>query len=83
MQNTDYQVALAVPVYNEEETVELFVTTIEEKLASLKGHLSIVFIDDGRVVDVGTHNELVLRCPDYKKMVDLQKLEDEGRQHNA
>ena len=43
----------------------------------------IVFIDDGRVVDVGTHDELVLRCPDYKKMVDLQKLEDEGRQHNA
>ena len=56
---------------------------IAHRISTVEDMDKIVFIDDGRVVDVGTHEELVLRCPDYKKMVDLQKLEDEGRQHNA
>ncbi len=56
---------------------------IAHRISTVENMDKIVFIDDGRVVDVGTHDELVLRCPDYKKMVDLQKLEDEGRQHNA
>ena len=56
---------------------------IAHRISTVEEMDKIVFIDDGRVVDVGTHDELVLRCPDYKKMVDLQKLEDEGRQHNA
>ena len=56
---------------------------IAHRISTVEDMDKIVFIDDGRVVDVGMHDELVLRCPDYKKMVDLQKLEDEGRQHNA
>ena len=56
---------------------------IAHRISTVEDMDKIVFVDDGRVVDVGTHDELVLRCPDYKKMVDLQKLEDEGRQHNA
>ena len=56
---------------------------IAHRISTVEDMDKIVFIDDGRVVDVGAHDELVLRCPDYKKMVDLQKLEDEGRQHNA
>ena len=56
---------------------------IAHRISTVEDMDKIVFIDDGRIVDVGTHDELVLRCPDYKKMVDLQKLEDEGRQHNA
>ncbi len=45
--SSNYHVALVVPVFNEEETVELFVTTIKEKLASILDHLEIVFVDDG------------------------------------
>lgn len=56
---------------------------IAHRISTVEDMDKIVFIDDGRVVDVGTHDELIARCPDYKKMVDLQKLEDEGRQHNA
>lgn len=37
----------------------------------------IVYLDNGKVVDCGTHDELVSRCEDYRNMVALQKLEDE------
>ena len=38
----------------------------------------ILFLDEGKLVDVGTHPELLERCADYRKMVELQKLEEEG-----
>ncbi|MBQ8023435.1 MAG: glycosyltransferase, partial [Succinivibrio sp.] len=47
MRKDDYKVALIVPVYNEHETVETFVKTVNEKLESELSHIEIVFIDDG------------------------------------
>jgi len=32
---------------------------------------------------VGKHDELYETCPAYRKMVDLQRLEEEGGAHNA
>ena len=43
----------------------------------------ILFVDDGEVVAVGTHAQLYATNPEYRKMVDLQKLEEEGGKHNA
>ena len=48
----------------------------------------IVFVDDGKIVAVGKHDELYAGCPEYRTMVDLQKLDDaeenEGQVgHNA
>ena len=40
----------------------------------------IVFIDDGTVKAVGTHTELYLECENYKTFVDLQRLDDGGRE---
>ena len=37
----------------------------------------IVFIDDSRVIATGSHEELLATCPEYAKMVELQKLEEE------
>ena len=37
----------------------------------------VIFIDEGKLVAVGTHPELYQNCPSYQKMVDLQKLEEE------
>ena len=38
----------------------------------------IIFIDDGKVVAVGPSKVLYETCPEYAKMVDLQKLDEEG-----
>ena len=43
----------------------------------------ILFLEDGRLVDAGTHRELEARCPGYRKMVQLQRLEQEGGADNA
>ena len=43
----------------------------------------ILFIEEGELVAVGTHAELYETCAEYRKMVDLQKLEEEGGAHNA
>ncbi len=50
---------------------------IAHRISTVEGMDKIIFIDDGRIVDVGSHNELYGRCADYHKMVDLQRLEDE------
>ena len=47
MRKEDYLISLIVPVYNEKETIELFVSTVEQKLASIWQHIEIVFVDDG------------------------------------
>ena len=39
-----------------------------------------VGLDDGRIVDVGTHAELLGRCKAYADMVQLQRLEDEKQE---
>ena len=42
----------------------------------------IIFIDDGRLVAVGKHEALYESCEAYRKMVDLQRLEEEGGEHH-
>ena len=36
----------------------------------------LIFIDDGRVKAVGSHDELMETCPAYAHMVELQRLEE-------
>lgn len=56
---------------------------IAHRISTIEKMDKIVFIDDGRLVAVGTHTELCETCPDYRRMVDLQKLEEEGEGNNA
>ena len=44
---------------------------------------NIIFIEDGCLAAVGKHEELYESCEAYRKMVDLQRLEEEGGEHNA
>jgi ATP-binding cassette subfamily B protein len=38
----------------------------------------ILFLEEGRLTAVGDHDTLYATCPAYRKMVDLQRLEEEG-----
>ena len=51
---------------------------IAHRISTVEKMDKIIFIDDGEVVAVGRHEELYESCAEYKKAVDLQKLEDEG-----
>ena len=50
---------------------------IAHRISTIEHMDKVLFIDDGKVVAFGSHEELCQNCLDYKKMVDLQKLEDE------
>ncbi len=51
---------------------------IAHRISTIEQMDKIIFIDDGKLVAVGTHGQLYAECPAYQKMVDLQKLEEEG-----
>lgn len=50
---------------------------IAHRISTVKEMDKIIFIEDGRIVTVGTHESLYETCREYRKMVDLQKLEEE------
>ena len=51
---------------------------IAHRISTIERMDKIIFIDDGKLAAVGGHEELYETCPEYRKMVDLQKLEEEG-----
>ena len=51
---------------------------IAHRISTIERMDKILFIDDGKLIAVGTHEELYASCTDYRRMVDLQKLEEEG-----
>ena len=51
---------------------------IAHRISTIERMDKILFIDDGKLIAVGGHEELYTTCPDYRRMVDLQKLEEEG-----
>ena len=56
---------------------------IAHRISTIEKMDKILFIDDGRLAAVGRHEDLYQTNAEYRKMVDLQKLEEEGGQHNA
>ena len=56
---------------------------IAHRISTIERMDKILFIVDGALNAVGTHKELYETNADYRKMVDLQKLEEEGGLHNA
>ena len=51
---------------------------IAHRISTIEKMDKILFIDDGKLTAVGKHTDLYETCPEYRKMVDLQRLEEEG-----
>jgi len=56
---------------------------IAHRISTIEKMDKILFIDDGCLADVGTHEALYARCEAYRKMVDLQRLEEAGGEADA
>ena len=55
---------------------------IAHRISTVEYMDKIVFIEDGKLIDVGSHSELLERCSKYRVMVELQRLEEEGGENN-
>ena len=55
---------------------------IAHRISTIEQMDKVLFIDDGRVAAFGTHDELYETCKEYRKMVELQRLEEEGGEHH-
>ena len=66
-----------------EERVGKTTILIAHRVSTIKDMDKIICIDDGHVIGVGNHESLYATCPEYRRSVDLQKLEDEEGEQNA
>ena len=55
---------------------------IAHRISTIEQMDKVLFIDEGKVAAFGTHQELYDTCSEYRKMVELQKLEEEGGEHH-
>ena len=51
---------------------------IAHRISTVERMDKIVFLQDGSIEAVGPHDELYAHCAEYRRMVDLQRLEDEA-----
>ncbi len=56
---------------------------IAHRITTIENMDKIIFIDDGRILAIGKHLELIESCPEYKTMVELQKLDDLVSSHDS
>ena len=50
---------------------------IAHRISTIEQMDKIVYIDDGKIVAVGSHEDLLRTCPSYEAMAELQRLEAE------
>ena len=56
---------------------------IAHRISTIEKMDKILFIEDGALAAVGKHEDLYESCNAYRKMVDLQRLEEEGGEHHG
>ena len=56
---------------------------IAHRISTVEKMDKLLYLEDGRLAAVGKHEQLYATCPGYRKMVDLQRLEEEGGKEDA
>lgn len=52
---------------------------VAQRVSTVMGADQIVVLDDGRVMGIGTHRDLIQSCPNYAEFVDSQSVAAGGR----
>jgi ATP-binding cassette subfamily B protein len=76
---TERQILQALRTARPDKTTIL----ISHRVSSIRELDKLLFLEDGRLTAVGTHAELYEHCLSYRRMVDLQKLDEEGGDLNG
>lgn len=70
---TDLEVRRRLKAATEKATVIL----VTQRIGTARGADRIMVMDEGRIVDQGTHDELLERCSIYREIAESQRTEDE------
>ncbi len=54
------------------ETAHAAVVVVAQRVSTIRNAEQIVVLEDGRIVGLGTHDELVATCPTYAEIVESQ-----------
>lgn len=69
----DYRTAAALRAAIRRDCPGVTLVVISERVASLRDAERILVLEEGRVTDQGTHEELMERCRRYRHVAELQK----------
>ena len=62
----------------EKAVVGRTVIIVAHRLSTIQRATQIVVLDKHQIVDVGSHNELLQRCPKYQELIKRQSLVHRG-----
>jgi ATP-binding cassette, subfamily B, multidrug efflux pump len=69
---TDARLRVALAPY----TRQAAVIVVAQRVSTIRHADQIVVLEDGRVLGLGTHEELLLSCPTYREIVESQRQEE-------
>lgn len=68
----DYKTDAALRRALAENMTKTTVVTVAQRVSSVKNCDVILVLDEGRIIGLGTHDELMEKCPEYKEISDSQ-----------
>ncbi|WP_336084845.1 ABC transporter ATP-binding protein [Nocardia sp. SSK8] len=61
------------------ETADASVIIVAQRIQTIRDADQIVVLEDGAMAGIGTHDELMRRCPEYREIVESQLSAEEAR----
>ncbi len=56
---------------------------IAHRISTVERMDKLIFLEDGKVIAIGNHATLYETCPEYRTMVELQKLDEKAKEEGA